>query len=266
MYPRLFQFGHAAIPTYGVFTAIALIAALAVAMHFARRLDLNPEKIWNLGLLSILTALIGSRLLLITANFSIFRAHPLWVLGLTTVRNHWVFTGGVILGIAAALLYVLAEGLPLLRVLDCASPALALALCIHGIGAFCAGLAYGVPASLPWGVTYNSRIAALWYGTPLGIKLHPVQMYDAVASLVIFLLLVWWLPRRRQDGELAGAWFFLYGLCSFFLGFYRGDTAGREVLGGAFTSTQVFGALAVFIGGTLWLQRSYTSGNATNPD
>jgi len=59
-----------------------------------------------------------------------------------------VFIGGVSLG---PLLYVLAEGLPLLRVLDCASPALAWH--VHSrIGAFfCAGLAYGVPASLPWG-------------------------------------------------------------------------------------------------------------------
>lgn len=266
MYPRFFQFGHAAIPTYGVFTAIALIAALAAAMHFARRLDLNPEKIWNLGLLSILTVLIGSRLLLIAANFSIFRAHPFWVLGLTTVRSQWVFTGGVFLGTVAALLYVLADGLPLLRVLDCAAPALALALCIHAVGAFCAGLAYGTGTALPWGIIYNSRIAALWYGTPLGIKLHPVQIYDAAASLVIFLLLVWWLPRRRQNGELAGAWFFLYGLCSFFLEFYRGDTASREILGGAFTTTQIFAALAVFVGGVLWLQRSYTAEDATTPN
>jgi phosphatidylglycerol---prolipoprotein diacylglyceryl transferase len=134
-------------------------------------------------------------------------------------------------------------------VLDCAAPAAALAMGIHGIGAFLAGLDYGVPTALPWGVTYTSLISVLWYRTPLGLRLHPVQLYDAAASLLILVVLAWWLPRRRQNGELAGAWLLLTGLSSSLLSLFRAGS-GRFVL---FESLAV---AAVLAGGALLLKRA----------
>jgi prolipoprotein diacylglyceryltransferase len=70
-------------------------------------------------------------------------------------------------------------------------------------------------------VTYNSLLAAIWYRTPLGVSLYPVQLYEALTSLILFILLWWWLPRSRQDGELWGTWLFLHGVAAYFLAFYR---------------------------------------------
>jgi phosphatidylglycerol:prolipoprotein diacylglycerol transferase len=148
--------------------------------------------------------------------------------------------------------------LPLLRVADSLAPAAALAVAINRIGAFVAGLDFGMPARLPWSVTYTSRIAALWYRTPLGLPLHPVQLYDAVVSLMVFALLIWWLPRR-QDGELAGAWLFLSGLTGFFLAFYRGE-AGQA----GFSQSIAVGA--VIMGAALWLDRTTKSRGYTSTD
>ena len=251
MHPLLFHFGHIAIPTYGVLTALALLAALAVLVQQAGRLGLRAEKVWNLGLLAILAALFGARLLLVAAHFSVFRAHPFWVLGLASVPGAWIVLGGAAIGIAAAALYALAEGLPLLRVADAAAPAVALAFAINRIGAFCGGLGWGTPTGLPWGVTYRSVVAYLWYHTPLGVSLQPVQLYDAAASLTIFVLLVA-LPHRR-DGETAGAWLFLYGVCRFFVEFFRGDLSRSRIFGGALTVAQVLAIAAVVAGGALWL-------------
>ena len=69
MYPRLFQFGHFAVPTYGVASAVALLVALNIAMRLARKLDLPPEKIWNLGIYTLLGGLIASRLLMVVTHF-----------------------------------------------------------------------------------------------------------------------------------------------------------------------------------------------------
>ncbi len=103
MHPRLFQFGHIAIPTYGVLAAIALVAALAMATHTARRLALDANIVWNLGLIGIFTALLGSRLLLILFHFRDFLAHPFWILGLVTIRSRSIFYGAVLLAICACL-------------------------------------------------------------------------------------------------------------------------------------------------------------------
>jgi phosphatidylglycerol:prolipoprotein diacylglycerol transferase len=251
VHPLLFHFGYIAIPTYGVLTAVGLLAGLALLVLQARNLGLRADKAWNLGLTAILAALFGARLLLIATHFSTFRAHPFWILGLATAPGAWIAVGGAAIGVAAAALYALAEGLPLLRTADAAAPAVALAFAINRVGAFCAGLDWGAPTRLPWGVTYRSVVAYLWYRTPRGVALHPVQLYDAAASLAIFALLVA-LPHRR-DGETAGAWLFLYGVCRFFLEFCRGDA--QHVLGGALTVAQLLALAAVLAGGALWLRR-----------
>ncbi|MGA7316357.1 MAG: prolipoprotein diacylglyceryl transferase family protein [Silvibacterium sp.] len=259
MHPRLFQFGHIAIPTYGVLTALAIVAALFAAMHFTRRLELDHNKLWNLGLIATLTTLIGARLLLVAAHFGAFRQHPFWILGLTGFQDRWIAPASILLGFAAATLYALAEGLPLLRTMDCLAPAVALAVAINRMGAFLAGIDYGAPADLPWSVTYTNRIAALWYRTPLGISLHPVQLYGAAVSLAIFGLLSWWLSRRRQDGEVAGAGLFFYGLASFFLGFYCGEAS-------QFGLSQPIAVVAVIAGAATWLERRDAAGGYTSTD
>jgi len=259
VHPRLFQFGHVAIPTYGALAALALIAALAAAVHFARRLSLDSNKVWTLSLYAILTTLISSRLLVVIAHLSAFRQHPFWVLGLTTLHDWWIAPVSFALGIAAAVLSALAEGLPLLRVADCLAPAVVLALAVNRIGAFVAGLDFGTPTGAPWSVTYTSRIAAVWYRTPLGIALHPVQLYDSAVALLIFALLAWWLPRQRQTGELAGAALFLFGLANVFLSFYRADLTSPIL-------SLALSIAAVLAGAALWLDRKNNAHRYTSSD
>lgn len=255
MYPWLFHFGKLAIPTYGVLTAVALLSALGVSVLMARRAGLAADKVWNLGLVAILAALFGARLLLIAAHLQAFRAHPFWVLGVATIHGEWIALGGAAIGLAAAVLYALAEGLPLLRVADAMAPGMALGFAVNRIGAFCGGLGWGRPTTLAWGVTYRSAVAYVWYRTPLGVKVHPVQLYDAAVSLGI-LGLVLFLQRAgsaRRAGEVAGAWLFLYGLGRFFLEFLRGDAV--PAIGGILTVAQGLAVLAVVVGGALWMRR-----------
>lgn len=248
MYPRLAQFGPLAIPTYGAFAALAIIAALVSLSPLARRLQLNPGKLWNLALIAILTALIGSRLLVVAEYFTAFLHHPFWVLAASSrIAAPWVGPAAVLLGLAAALLYLLAEGLPLLRVLDCFAPPVTLALAIGSIGAFLAGADFGLPAASSWSVTYSSRFAANWYGTPLGVPLIPVRLYQAIALLVILAILLWRLPRRRHDGELAGLWLFLAGLSAFFIDLYRASTPSDFIMHQAVCVAMVLASAAFLL-------------------
>ena len=253
MHPRLIQFGHIAIPTYGVCVPIALIAALAMAAHTARRLALDSNKIWNLGLIAILTTLLGSRLLLILFHLRDFLAHPFWMLGLVSIRSQAVFCGAVLLAICACVSYILVVCLPLLRTLDCLAPAAALGLAIASLGALAAGSDYGSPTDKPWGVVYKHGLAALWSGTPLGIPLHPVQLYQALILFLLFGLLLFWLPRRKHDGDLAAAFLFAYGLSLYFLDFYRGNRS--YLFHGALTVTQLLAIALILAGAALSIRR-----------
>ena len=83
-------------------------------------------------------------------------------------------------------------------------------------------------------------------GTPLGVPLHPTQLYASMVQFLLFVLLLWLLHRPHHDGEILGAWLFLGGLSGFLLTLLRGD---------GIVTTQLVSAVMVLGGGLLWLRR-----------
>ncbi len=254
MYPRLLHIGHLIIPTYGVLVAAGVLCGLALAVALAQRNGLDADKVWNLGLIGIVAAVVGSKLLLVANNWAGFRAAPLVLLSLPTLRSGGVFLGGIALALLCCVLYAMRAGLPLLRTMDVAAPAIALGHGIGRIGCFAAGCCYGRPTSKPWGVTFTSRFAERTTGVPLGIPLQPTQLYESAVEFALCAFLVWLFFRRHRDGEVMGAWLFCYGVARFFLEFLRGDPGRGSAFGGAFTVTQTLSMLAVLCGGALWLR------------
>jgi phosphatidylglycerol:prolipoprotein diacylglycerol transferase len=252
VHPRLFQLGSIAIPTAGVITAIAIVVALFTARITARRLELNPDKVWDLGILGVLTALFAPRLILIFNNWSEFIAHPLWLIGVVRVRSEAAILGGMAAAIVIMCAFAFFTRMPFRRTLDALPPSLALGFAIASIGDFAGGSNFGMPTNLPWAVTYTNRVVSLWNGTPLGTPLHPVQIYAAVADLCIFALLLAMIPKRDtwriRSGEIMGAWLFLDGVCAFSLNFLRGD-----ITADSFILPQSLAATMVVAGGLLWL-------------
>jgi phosphatidylglycerol:prolipoprotein diacylglycerol transferase len=98
----------------------------------------------------------------------------------------------------------------------------------------------------------------LWSGTPLGIRLHPVQLYLCALELALCAGLLWWLPQRRQAGEMAGGWLLLSGLGQFFLDLYRGNNR-LMVFGAALSLTQAIDFCMVVLGGLLLLEHGHAS-------
>lgn len=254
MYPRLFTLGPISFPSYGVFAAIALIAGLTLAMRTAARLRVSPNAMWNFSLITVMAAVLGSKLLLVTGHWRDFLSYPLLMLSVTIPQTVDSVLTELGLGISAGLLYMTLKRMPWLDTLDAAAPAWALGQAILMLGCFFAGCDYGRPTSVPWGVVFHSRWAALWNGTPLGVKLQPVQLYLFAVQLGLCLLLLWWLPRRRQPGELLGSWLLVFGLMEFSLNYYRGENR-LLVLGGALSLTQAIDFCMVVLGALLLLEQ-----------
>lgn len=242
-------------PTYGVLVAIAVLVALVCSLWAARTLKLDGNAVWNLGVIAIFTTLVSSRLFLVLLNLRDVRKYPLWLFGLAMVSNSLVAILGMAMGALAAFLYAHKRRMPLLALTDCLVPAFAFGHAIELLGCFAAGCAYGSPSSAAWAVIYRSRLAAIWSGTPLEVPLHPVQLYQAAAELLLGLILLWRLPRRAQEGELAGLWLFSAGLVHFLCELFRGDPGRLELPGGFLTATQLFSVVMVLAGGALLRKR-----------
>lgn len=225
MHPILFEFGNWPVYSYGVLLAAAYLAALQLAVVRARRQGLDGSKVMDLGIYLIIAALVGAKLMLVLVDFNYFVSQPAELLGL--VRAGGVFYGGLIAAVGVALWLVRRYGLPMWTTADLFAPGIALGHVIGRFGCLLAGCCYGRPTGLPWAITFTDPVAAANVGTPLGIPLHPTQLYDAGAELLIMVLL---LVTERKGRPFAGrtfwAYILLYGVSRFIIEFYRGDDRG----------------------------------------
>ena len=254
MHPVLFHIGPLIIPSYGAIAALGVLLALALALHLARRLGLDPNRIWNLSVIMLFTALVGARLLLIIANWTALRQHPLWILSLAMVHHPLVGAIEALLALAVGGAYVLLRRLPFRATADALAAPTALGLGFEQIGALLAGSGYGTGAHVPWAVTYTHPLAARWSDAPLGIPVHPVQAYAALCFFGIALVLMVWLPDRRQNGDLAGIFLMATGATIFVTEFWR-DPLGRGALfHGALKTPQVAAIVLLFAGAAVLLE------------
>ncbi|MEP6714167.1 MAG: prolipoprotein diacylglyceryl transferase [Terriglobia bacterium] len=234
MFPRLFHIGNFSVPSYGVLVALAFLTALGLASKFAKQRGLNSDKVLNLGVYCALMGMLGAKVLMIALDPD-YRAHPMEIFSLATLQSAGIFFGGLIAALLFAVYYMRSQGLPVLLTSDVFAPGLALGHGIGRLGCFAAGCCWGRPTNLPWAVTFNNPDATT--GVPLGIPLHPTQLYEAFAEGIICLILIARLRRPHREGAVIGLYLVLYGLVRFGVEFLRTHDSSNP-LGGPFSLEQ----------------------------
>jgi phosphatidylglycerol:prolipoprotein diacylglycerol transferase len=257
VYPELFSIGPITLYSYGVLLAASYLLGLWLAMRRARAWGIDANRVLDLGIYIIIAALIGAKLLLLIVDFDQFRRSPEELL--TLARSGGVFYGGLILAVVVAFWYIAKHRMPFWSTCDVFAPGIALGHVTGRLGCFAAGCCYGRPTDAPWGIAFTNPLAASNVGTPLGIPLHPTQLYEAGAELLILVLL---LATERRGKRFAGRTFwlymFLYAVSRFVIEIYRGDPRG-EVLGMS-TSQLISVILApLSLAMLLWLARGFSS-------
>src|SRR3977135_4076477 len=147
MYPRLLELGPITVYTYGVLLRAPSLLGLQLARVRAKKRGLDANRILDLGIYIIISALVGAKLLLLITDFKSFTADPRELL--TLVRSGGVFYGGLIVAVGVALWYIRRVGLPLWTTCDVFAPGIALGHVIGRLGCLCAGCCYGQPTTLP---------------------------------------------------------------------------------------------------------------------
>ena len=244
MYPELFKIGIFTVYSYGLMMGIAfIIASYILTKEFERR-KLNHGIATEITLLAIVFGIIGSKALDLIENWDTFIKNPLIAFspgGLT-------FYGGLILATLAIWIYVRKKKIPFLYIADATSPSLILAYGIGRLGCQLAGDGdYGIPTSLPWGMSYpngtikphyalmqyyqdNPALAAKDhyyslssqvvgtdnYGTITKfdevIRLHPAPIYEFFMALIIFYLLWHFRKKDWTNGKLFMTYLVLAGV------------------------------------------------------
>ena len=258
MLPQLVHIGKFSLPTYGFLVSLGVLIGLWISVRNSERQGIDADHAWNLGILVVLCGIIGAKVLYIVNDWSSYAAHPGEIFTLSTLQAGGVFSGGLIGGLAAAAWYIRKHHMPPLRTFDAFAPGLALGHAFGRIGCFAAGCCFGKPTDHFWGVTFTNPLAAEITETPLNVKLQPTQLFEFAVELANFFILTWMLKRKKFDGQVFGAYLFLYGIARYFLEFLRGDPGRGEVFGGIMTGTQLISICLVIAGGFIWWLRPGT--------
>ena len=256
MYPELFHIGSFPVNTYGVFLALAFLTAILLSVKLAARDGLPKEKIYDLCLWMLLASLIGSKLLMLFTEPE-YRDNPWQLLSLDFLRSGGVFYGGLLGAIITGYFLMKRYKLPWWNTADACAPGIALGNFFGRQGCFAAGCCWGKPTSLPWGVKFP-QLGHEITGVPTETYLHPTQLYESFAMLVVFLFLFWLHKRRAFSGQVILAYALLYSVIRFSIEFVRddprGDIFGLTTLTGLSTSQLI--SLVIGIGALiLWIVR-----------
>ena len=253
MHPILFSVGSWPVYSYGVLLALAYLAGLQLAVSRAKRAGIDGAKMMDFGIYIIIAALVGAKLMLIVVDFDYFRQQPRELLSL--VRAGGVFYGGLITAFLVGLWLVRRYQFPVWTTADMIAPGIALGHIVGRLGCLLAGCCYGKPTTVPWAITFTNPVASLNVGTPLDVPLHPTQLYEVGAELLILIFL--FVTERRGKtfpGRTFWGYMLLYALSRFVIEFYRGDPRGMFM--GLSTSQIVAVVMAPISVFMLWALRA----------
>src|SRR5215813_10131811 len=242
MLPELFKIPFLNIPlhTYGLLLAIGFVTALWFIARTAERDGLPKNKIYDLGLYILASALLGAKVLMIFTEPEDFGSLK-QIFSLDFLGSGGVFFGGFLIAVVVSVVLMRLWKLPWRKTADAFAPGIALGHAIGRLGCFSAGCCWGKPSTSLIAVTFTEKAHELT-GVPIGSALVPTQMIEAISNLVIFAILLWLRKRRVFDGQIIFAYAMLYSIARFTVEFWRDDPRGR-VLG---FSTSQFIALVMF--------------------
>ncbi len=256
MYPRLLTLPFYTLHTFGVLLAAAYLTALWWLVRTGRKAGVHPDQLTSLGFWAIVGAIVGAKALMVVRALPDYMSQPSELLSRSFLTSAGDFYGGFIGGVVGALLFFWLN--PRLRfwpLADLAAPAIALGQAIGRIGCLMAGDDYGSVTNLPWAVTFTDPDAAAIGGAPLGVPLHPVQLYESIFCLMLFFALVWLSRRKTFDGQILLAYSVAYAIGRFIIEYFRGDADRGFVFGGVFSTSQFIAIIILVLAVMLYPRR-----------
>ncbi|MBI3558467.1 MAG: prolipoprotein diacylglyceryl transferase [Deltaproteobacteria bacterium] len=228
MYPILFKYGSFELFTYGLMMALGVLSGLIVVNLEATRNKWNHDTMTRLVVWVFLMGLLGSRVVYVLtrlneSNIDLFEVA-------FNLRAGFVYYGGLIASWLFLIWYIRRYKMPFWPVLDTFAYGICIGLAVGRIGCLLGGCCYGTPTDAWFGVIMAKEPG-------LG-HLHPVQLYEFLILIVMFVPL--WLRRGKKayEGEIV-VWFVgIYAIARFILEYYRGDLIRGYLIEGVMTTSQ----------------------------
>jgi phosphatidylglycerol:prolipoprotein diacylglycerol transferase len=250
LHPILFDIGPFSLHSYGLAMAVAFGLGIWIAMRRAPKRGVASQYILDLSVLTLIIGLAGARLTYILTHLDEFRGH--WIDTISPFQSDGkigiaglVLLGGVVTGFAAAYVIARRKKLGFLTVTDILMPSLALGIAVGRLGCFFNGCCVIFPVDSLAGSIYPHT------------AIHPTQLYETVAMLVVFAYLLWFDRKPRPLGMLTAMFLILYGVWRFYLEglrWYEESMILTQIGDMRFTVSRLISAIMVVVGVFLFLK------------
>jgi phosphatidylglycerol:prolipoprotein diacylglycerol transferase len=209
--------GPISVRWYGILVALAVLTVVLWTLWQARRgASISYDTVFTAALVGIPSGIIISKLLHVIDLWGYYIQNPGQIIsgaGLTA----W----GAVLGAALGIwMYSRVSKFQFGYFTDVVAPGIILAQAVGRIGCTINGCCYGLPTSLPWGVVYTHPNSV----APLGIAVHPTQVYEIIFNLLVFGVLLTLRQRLKPEGSLFLIYLSLYSLWRLGIDFLREGT------------------------------------------
>ena len=243
MHPILIDLGWFRVPTYGPLFALGIVSAVYTAFRLGRREGLDPDRLIDFSTWLLIVGLLGSKVLLVLTTWNSYKSFG-EIFSWNTIQSAGVFYGGFAAATFFAIWYIRVYRLPMLKIFDIYAPGIALAQSIGRLGCFAAGCDYGKPTTSFLGVVFTNPLSS-FTGVPLNVRIYPTQIFESLATFLIFGILLWQYRRKSFDGQIFIIYLSLYAVARFFLEFLRGDEDRGFVFNHLLSTSQFIAILAL---------------------
>ena len=241
MNPIAFHLGPFPIYWYGLLIALAFGLGMILALYNAAKRNIDPDKLSDLLLLVIPSAIIGARLYYVAFNWGYYSANPMEIPAIW--HGGLAIHGGILGGFLAGYWYIRRhKELKLWSVADIIAPSLILGQAIGRWGNFFNQEAHGGPVTaefiskFPEFIQKGMLIEGQYY--------HPTFLYESIWNFLVFLILIWMLKKKSlPDGIVAMSYLILYSFGRFFVEGLRTDS----LMMGPFRTAQVISIIAIIL-------------------
>lgn len=249
-----FEFLGRDVPTYAV---CAFGGAAAIALYFLVMCRFpkktvqrtSAEDMFYMLIYAFIGAIIGAKLFYLITSVEVY-----WYPEYSFVDNmkYWfsliaggglVFYGGLIGAVLGALRYTLHFKLPVSNTIDLGFAGVPLFHAFGRLGCFMAGCCYGTEYHGIFAVTFPEGNLG---GAPAGVELLPVQLIEAFANVILWLVLTAVYRRTTRRFLTSGIYLVSYGILRFVLEYFRGDLIRGSIF--VFSSSQFISFFIVAAG------------------
>ncbi len=182
--------------SYGLWLAVGMLLALFVASRLAARDGLPRERIYDLGLWTLLGGLLGSKVLMVFVDGSV------QIFSLDFLRSGGVYYGGFIGGFLTVAILDQVVQTSVLEGRRCVCSRRRSGPGVRPPGLFCGGLLLGKADRLILGRAFHRKGARI-HGRPdvrpdgSELFLHPTQLIESFTMLAVFGLLCLAAPPQK---------------------------------------------------------------------